>query len=78
MITHSQIIWCGNDGVLRAKTIFHPNSPIDLKNVDLMKIPDEVVKGIRVSLSSMVQPAHSDCISPNSLGINATGELRFF
>ncbi len=78
MITRSQIIWCGNDGVLRAKSIFHPKSPIDLKNIDPMRTPVEVVKGIGVSWSSMAQPAHGDCIAPNSLGINATGEMRFF
>ncbi len=78
IVTRSQIVWCGNDGVLRAKTIFHPNSPIDIRHVDITKLPNEVDKGIGVSWSSMAQPAHGDCISPNTLGINETGEMRYF
>ncbi len=43
-----------------------------MENIDSLRIPDEVVKEIEVSWSSMAEPAHGDRFGPNFLGINAT------
>ncbi len=72
IVFRSLILWCCNKGFLGKESVFHPNSPIDLENIDSVRIPDEVLKRVGASWFSVEEPGYGDRFEPNFLDINAT------